>query len=301
MSGGRRDDSLSRSAFPSHAQPAPLDVRWLLRKYGLRPDKALAQNFLIDPASLRRVVEAADLIGDEVVLEIGAGLGSLTRFLAPVSRRVVAVEFDRRLIPPLEEAVASLTNVSIVNDDVLSLDLGDLMGGETYRVVANIPYNITSILIRHLMEAPHPSRLIVLTLQREVAERIMAGPGEMSLLALSVGVYGRPSLCGRIAAGAFYPRPSVDSAVLRIDVDDRPRIAPSMIDPVFALARAGFGQKRKKLVNALASGLDESRSAVAGWLEEAGIPATTRAQALPVQDWERLTSARQGADEGRSS
>jgi 16S rRNA (adenine1518-N6/adenine1519-N6)-dimethyltransferase len=298
MSGGRRD-TLSRSAYPTHAQPAPVDVRWLLRKYGLRPDKALGQNFLIDPGSLRRVVEAAELTGDEIVLEIGAGLGSLTRFLAPVSRRVVAVEFDRRLIPPLEEAVASLTNVSIVNDDVLSLDLGDLMGGETYRVVANIPYNITSTLIRHLMEAPHPSRLIVLTLQREVAERIVAGPGEMSLLALSVGVYGRPSLRGRIAAGAFYPRPGVDSAVLRIDVDDRPRVAPSMIDPIFALARAGFGQKRKKLVNALASGLDESRSTVAGWLEDAGIPATARAQELTLQDWERLASARQGASEGK--
>jgi 16S rRNA (adenine1518-N6/adenine1519-N6)-dimethyltransferase len=150
------------------------------------------------------------------------------------------------------------------------------------------------------MEAPHPSRLIVLTLQREVAERIVAGPGEMSLLALSVGVYGRPSLRGRIAAGAFYPRPGVDSAVLRIDVDDRPRVASGMIDPIFALARAGFGQKRKKLVNALASRLDESRSTVAGWLEDAAIPATARAQELTVLDWGRLASVRQRTGEGRS-
>ena len=300
MNGSRRD-SIPRSAFLSHLRPAPLDVRWLLRKYGLRPDKALGQNFLIDPASLRRVVEAADLTGDEIVLEIGAGLGSLTRCLAPVSERVVAVEFDRRLIPPLEESIASLTNVTIVNDDILRLDLGHLMGGESYRVVANIPYNITSTLIRQLMEAPHPSRLIVLTLQREVAERIVSGPGEMSLLALSVGVYGRPSLHGRIAAEAFYPRPGVDSTVLRIDVDDTPRVAPTMIDPIFELARAGFGQKRKKLVNALASGLDESRSVVAGWLEVAGIPATARAQELTVQAWEGLARARQGVGQGEGS
>ncbi|HLC01919.1 MAG TPA: 16S rRNA (adenine(1518)-N(6)/adenine(1519)-N(6))-dimethyltransferase RsmA [Anaerolineales bacterium] len=289
MSGPRRDSYLPSVAQVSTGSPP--DVRQLLRRYGLRPDKGLGQNFLVDPGSLRRVIEAADLTREDAVLEIGAGLGSLTSRLAAVAGRVVAVEFDRRLIPPLEETVADLANVRLVNDDILSLDLAKLMEGDAYHVVANIPYNITSTLIRHLMEAPDPSRIIVLTIQREVAERIASGPGDMSLLALSVQVYGQPSLRGDIPASAFFPRPKVDSAVLRIDAGEKPRVAQDLIDPIFRLARAGFGQKRKKLVNALASGLGVVRSDILDWLESAGVSADARAQELELESWERLASA----------
>ncbi len=292
MSRPRRESSL-RPASP------PPDVRHLLRKYGLRPDKSLGQNFLIDAAWLRSVVEAADLTPHDTVLEIGAGLGSLTSQLASAAGRVVAVEFDRRLIPALTESIAGLANVRIVNDDILSLDLAALVPDGEYVVVANIPYNITSLLIRRLLEARDPSRLIVLTVQQEVAERIVSGPGDMSLLALSVHVYGRPIIKARIPADAFYPRPRVDSAVLRIDAGGEPRVGRELIEPLFRMARAGFGQKRKKLANALTSGLGVERSEVLNWLRRAGVPTDARAQELDLESWERLAMAAQDASAGR--
>lgn len=295
MSGPRRDSHL-RSVGQVSSGSLP-DIRRLLRKYRLKPDKGLGQHFLVDPGSLRRVIEAAELSREDSVLEIGAGLGSLTRAIAAVAGRVVAIEFDRRLIPPLEEAVAGLANVRLVNDDILSLEIGSLMEGGAYRVVANIPYNITSALIRRLMETPNPSRLIVLTIQREMAERIVSAPGKMSLLALSVQIYGRPSLEAYIPATAFYPRPKVDSAVLRIDAGDDPRVAAELIEPLFRLARAGFGQKRKKLVNALASGLGVGRSEVLEWLVAAGVPPDARAQELGLESWQRLASVTRASSE----
>jgi 16S rRNA (adenine1518-N6/adenine1519-N6)-dimethyltransferase len=282
----RREPNLRPRVAP--AAGSPPDVRRLLRKYGLRPDKSLGQNFLVDHAWLRRVIEAADLTPRDTVLEIGAGLGSLTFQLASTAGRIVAVEFDRRLIPALADSVAGLSNVQVVNADVLSLDLTALVGGDEYVVVANIPYNITSLLIRHLLETRDPSRLIVLTVQQEVAERIVSGPGEMSLLALSVHVYGDPSIMARIPADAFYPRPRVDSAVLRIDAGGKPRVATELIEPLFRLARAGFGQRRKKLANALTSGLGVERSEVLNWLRRAEVPADARAQELDLHSWERL-------------
>lgn len=283
---GARRRSMPRASIG----PAP-DVRGLLRRYGLKPDKSLGQNFLVDPASLRKVVEAAELTLQDNVLEIGAGLGSLTYDLAAVAAQVTAVEFDRRLIPALSEAVGGLPNVRLINDDILSIDLGELMNGDEYSVVANIPYAITSILIRRLMEAPDPSRLVVLTVQREVAERIVAVPGEMSLLALSVQVYGRPSIRGWIPPEAFFPRPKVDSAVLRIDAGEEPGVATELIEPIFQLARAGFAQRRKKLINALSSGLGTNREEILGWFGHAGVPADSRAQELTLESWERLALA----------
>jgi 16S rRNA (adenine1518-N6/adenine1519-N6)-dimethyltransferase len=293
MSRSRRQADLPAPANPSTASPP--DVHNLLRKYRLKPDKSLGQNFLVDQAWLRRVVEAADLCPEDTVLEIGAGLGSLTFQLATTAGRVVAVEFDSHLIPALREAVDGLANVRIVHDDILSIDLDALGSGGEYVVVANIPYNITAALIRKLLEAPHPSRVIVLTVQLEVAERIVSEPGDMSLLALSVHVYGRPAIKARIPAEAFYPRPRVDSAVLRIDASRHPRVAPELIDPLFRMARAGFSQKRKKLANALKSGLGVERTEVLGWLDRAGVPPGVRAQELDLESWERLVVAAQEA------
>jgi 16S rRNA (adenine1518-N6/adenine1519-N6)-dimethyltransferase len=287
---GRGQGDRPRSFIRSPVEPSP-DVRRLLRKYGLRPDKSLGQNFLVDSGSLRKVVEAAELTRQDDVLEIGAGLGSLTQALAAAAGRVTAIEFDRRLMPGLIEAVGDLPNVRLFNDDILSIDLGELMEGGGYSVVANIPYAITSMLIRLLMEAPDPSRLVVLTVQREVAERIVAVPGEMNLLALSVHVYGVPSIRGWIPAEAFFPRPKVDSAVLRIDAGVGPRVPPELIEPIFRLARAGFGQKRKKLVNSISSGLETDRDEVLAWLERAGVSADSRAQELPLESWTRFAVA----------
>lgn len=265
------------------------DWKDLLRRHNIRPDKRLGQNFLFDQGSLQKVVSAADLTGEELVLEIGAGVGSLTRALARSAGRVVAVEFDRRLLPALREAVDGLPGVELVAGDILSLDLRQLVDDASYRVVANIPYNITSAVIRKLMEADSTPELVVLTVQREVADRIVAEPGDMSLLALSVQVYGVPSLEGHISRNAFYPSPDVDSAVLRIDLNDQLPLTPDEINRLFEIARAGFQQKRKQLRNSLGHGTPLSRDEVDIVMEAAGISPKRRPQALAVEEWIELT------------
>ncbi|MBM3122152.1 MAG: ribosomal RNA small subunit methyltransferase A [Chloroflexi bacterium] len=268
--------------------PAFLDARAVLRRHGLRPDHRLGQNFLTDPGALERVVEAAELDPHDTVLEIGAGIGTLTSRLAREGRRIVAVELDRRLIEPLLEGVRSFPGVQVVQADVLKLDLAALMQGVPFRVVANIPYQITSHLLRRLMEMPDGPDRVVLTLQAEVVERVVADAGEMSLLALSVQVYGRARRMARIPAGAFFPAPEVDSAVLRIDRHLRPAVAPELIPAFFRVARAGFQQRRKQLHNALSAGLGLGPGEVAAMLERAAVRPDARAQELALADWERL-------------
>ena len=192
----------------------------LLDRYQIEPKKSLGQNFLHDEGLLARIVAAAELSPDDAVLEVGPGLGALTRPLAAAARRVVAVELDGRLLPVLESELSGLDNVELVHGDVLELDPADWFAAP-YVVVANVPYYITGAILRHLLGGrPRPRRL-VLTVQREVAARLTARPPEMSLLAVSVQYYGRARLVSAVKAGAFWPRPEVDSAVVRIDVDAR--------------------------------------------------------------------------------
>ncbi len=253
--------------------------------------KGLGQNFLSDPGVLRKIVHAAALPPDALVLEIGPGLGSLTRFLAQAAQRVVAVELDGNLVPILEEVAGSFGNVEIVQGDILELDPAVLMGGQPYYVAANIPYNITSAIIRHLLTARvRPTRL-ALTVQKEVAERICAGPGDMSLLALSVQVYGKPSIAARIPAGAFYPPPKVDSAVVRVDLYEQPRVPAERLEDFFRLIRAGFSQKRKTLRNALAGGLGWVPARAEEMLRAAGLDPMRRAETLDIDEWRLLIAA----------
>lgn len=283
-------------------KPYPMNVPDLLRRYGLRPNKGLGQNFLVDETALQRVVAAADLLPEQAVLEIGPGLGSLTRLLAMHSRRVVAVELDGALLPALRETLAPYPNIRLVQGDILALDPYKLMLDEQtgpapgYCVVANIPYYITSALIRHLLEARQPPELLTLTVQREVAERICAEPGEMSLLALSVQVYGQPQVAARIPADAFYPPPKVDSAVIRVDLFDQPRIPADRLPAFFRLAKAGFSQKRKTLRNALAGGMGWKPAQAEAMLRQAGIDPQRRAETLSLDEWGAMTEAR-GAQE----
>lgn len=263
----------------------------LLRRHGIRPDRRLGQNFLFNPNALEKVVAAAELGGHETVLEIGAGVGSLTRLLAQRAGRVVAVEFDQRLLPALREVVEPFPNVRIVEGDILSLDLADLVGGERYQVVANIPYNITSAVIRKLMEADSSPGRVVLTIQQEVAERIVAEPGDMSLLALSVQLYGEPSVRNRISKRDFYPSPEVDSAVLRIDLRAELPLSNGELEALFMLARAGFHQRRKQLRNSLGHGTELSRNDVDELMESVGLSPKRRPQSLGVEEWIELTLA----------
>ena len=272
----------------------------LLRAYGLHPRKRLGQNFLVDPAALSRIVSAADLSSDDTVVDVGAGLGTLTRPLAEQAGRVVAVELDDRLVEILRERLADLSNVQIIHGDILGRAKRDGKGlgldfpNLGYKVVANLPYYITSAVLRRFLgQEPRPS-LMVVTVQREVAERIVAGPGAMSLLAVSVQFYGQPQIVARIAAGAFYPVPNVDSAVMRIDVDEKPTVMMNRgIDEVtfFRVARAGFSQKRKMLRNSLSAGLGLSPVHVEEALGHAGVDARRRAQTLSLQEWALVTAA----------
>ncbi len=269
----------------------PLHVTELLRRHGLRPRKSLGQNFLIDEGALARIAAAAALTADDVVLEIGPGLGSLTRHLAVAARQVVAVEIDQTLLPVLAEVVTGHPNVSVVHADILTVDPVELIEGRPYKVVANIPYYITSAVIRHLLEARVRPGVIVLTVQREVAERICAAPGDLSVLAVSVQAYARAELVARLPAGVFYPRPDVDSAVVRLTALPEPAFGALDADLFFRVVKAGFGQKRKQLRNALSAGLHQPAQTIDSWLARAAIDPTRRAETLSLAEWQALANA----------
>lgn len=267
-----------------------MDVRTLLARWDLRPSKGLGQNFLVDRTALDKIVAAAELTPDDIVLEVGAGLGTLTKRLAQGAGHVVAVELDQRLMPVLQSVLADLHNVTLIQGDILALDPGALIGEASiqYKVVANLPYYITSAVLRHLLEASLKPQRLVLTVQREVAERIVAKPGHMSLLAVSVQFYGRPQLLFRIRPGSFYPAPGVESAVVRVDIHAKPPVPIEGTGAFFRAVRAGFAQRRKQLRNALAAGLRRSPGEVAVKLREAGVDPRRRAQTLSLEEWARV-------------
>jgi 16S rRNA (adenine1518-N6/adenine1519-N6)-dimethyltransferase len=270
-----------------------MSIRDTLARLGIDPKKSLGQNFMVEPAALEHIAEAADLAPTDAVLEIGAGLGALTDLLAARARRVVALEIDGRFIPPLEARFAGLPHVEIVQADVLEIDLAALLGDDSadYKAVGNLPYYITTAIVRRLLEDETPPRLLALTMQREVAERIVAGPGDMSLLAVSVQVYGGARIVGRLKPGNFYPRPQVESAIVCIRPHPEPLIFPARRAPFFRIVRAGFGQPRKQIKNSLAAGLHLEGDAVVNWLEAVGIDPRRRAETLSVQEWLALLHA----------
>jgi len=282
-----------------------------LAALGIHPKKGLGQNFLVDPAHRARIVAAADLTPADTVLEVGPGPGVLTELIAQQAGRVVAVELDDRLIPILRERFAGQPHVSIVHADILKVDVGALMlearswkledGGQgqpaassiqlpasSYKVVANLPYYITSAAIRHLLESVPPPELLVLTVQREVAERMVASPPDMSLLALGVQFYATTRIVEHIPAGAFYPKPKVDSAVVRLERRPEPVVSGVTADAFFRAARAGFSQPRKQLRNSLAAGLAVPPAVAEAWLTGTGIAPQRRAETLTLQEWGAL-------------
>lgn len=268
----------------------PLNTSALLREHGLRADKSLGQNFLSDPASLEKIVHAAQIQPDDAVLEIGPGLGSLTRYLALSAKTVTTVELDRDLIPVLQAVLAPYPNTRIIEGDILKVSPAHLMDSADYLVVANVPYYITSAIFRHLLETTPRPRRIVLTIQKEVAERICALPGEMSLLALSVQVYGQPKITDILPAEAFFPVPKVDSAILRVEMYPESIIPASLLNTFFLMAKAGFSQKRKTLRNSISAGLRMSPSDTGQLLESAGIDPMRRAETLNLYEWQTLAA-----------
>jgi 16S rRNA (adenine1518-N6/adenine1519-N6)-dimethyltransferase len=287
--------------------------RQILDRYGIAPKQSLGQNFLYDEGLLGRIVDLAELSPDDAVLEVGPGLGALTRQLARVAGRVVAVELDDRLLPVLRYELEPFSNVEIVHGDILSFDPASRFDAP-FVVVANVPYYITGAILRRLLEGHPRPRRMVMTVQREVADRLTAKPPDMSLLAVSVQYYGSVRLVGAVKAGAFWPRPEVDSAVIRIEVDAKhlqrrestddtdftDEDASQSVSSVksvdsysaseaafFRVVRAGFGEKRKQLKNNLRR-LGLSDDAIAAALEAAGIDGRRRAETLSVGEWEQL-------------
>ena len=272
------------------ATPSPLDIPWILRQAELKPSRGLGQNFLSDNRILEKIVALAEVTGEDEVLEIGPGLGSLTRHLALSARKVTAVEIDKKIFALLTDILKEHKNIDLVCGDILEQDPGKLGLKPGYLVVANIPYYITSAVIRHLLEAPVKPARIVLTVQLEVAQRICARAGDMNLLALSVQVYGKPQVVMRIPAGSFYPPPKVDSAVVRIDLYPDPYIPMENLEIFFALCKAGFGQKRKTLRNSLSHGLKISTQEVEEQLAKLGLDPQRRAETLSLYEWKQLVN-----------
>lgn len=264
-----------------------------LRRHGLSPRKRLGQNFLRDRRYLRTITEAANLGPGDRVLEIGAGTGVLTRALADSGAEVLAVELDDALYDLLAREYSQVSNVRILHANALDLDPCERFDGP-YKLIGNIPYYITGPILRHFLEARCPPALLVLMVQREVAQRMTAAPGDLSLLGVSVQFYTEPKIIARVPAGAFYPPPKVESAIVRLIPHSR--VPLDLRDALFTVARAGFGTKRKQLANALSHGLGIEREATLQLLAEAEITPTRRAETLSLPEWERLAALWQGRE-----
>ena len=272
----------------------------LLRRFDLSARKGLGQHFLIDEGVLKDIVAAAELSPTDVVVEIGPGLGVLTRELAGRAGWVVAVELDRGLASALGEGLAPFDNVTIINEDILKIapaslisrqgpELSRLVDSQPgYKVVANLPYYITAAVLRHFLGASFKPGVMVVMMQKEVAEAVIARSGSMSLLSVSVQFYGEPSIVSLVPASSFYPVPAVDSAVVKIVLHSKATVAVSDEEGFFELVRAGFSARRKQLVNSLALGLGLPKTKVLSLLETAAISWRRRAQTLTLEEWARL-------------
>jgi 16S rRNA (adenine1518-N6/adenine1519-N6)-dimethyltransferase len=264
------------------------ELRNFLYAHHIRPNKAFGQNFLVDHSILLQIVEAAEIHADDQVLELGAGTGVLTRELARRARRVVAVELEREMLSLLVKTTRNCTNVEIFERNLLYVDPTQVFGSDPYKLVANLPYYITAPAFRHFLESANPPRLFVVMVQYEVAQRIVAGPGDLSLLGVSIQFYGKPKIIAHVPARAFYPAPKVDSAILRIDLKNEVPLTTKQRDGFFRLVHAGFSERRKQLHNALAHRLHRKNVEVQAWLQAAHIDPSRRAETLSIEDWLRL-------------
>lgn len=266
----------------------PSRARTLLREAGIRARKRLGQHFLTDRKVLKTIVSAAELSPKDTVIEVGPGLGILTMELAKRAGSVIAVELDARLSELLTSRLQTMPNIRIVNADILKVSPAELLGGETgYKVVANLPYYITSPVLHHfVMSSPRPTLMVVM-LQREVAEAVVARSGKMGLLAIALHIYSKPRIVAYVPPGSFYPPPKVESAIVRFDMLPQPAIDVD-IDRFLSLVRCGFCSPRKKLRNSLAHGLGLKPSEADSLLERADIAPERRAETLSLEEWSRL-------------
>lgn len=274
----------------------PQETIAVLQKYGFNFQKKFGQNFLIDTHVLDKIIAAAEIGPDDFVLEIGPGIGTMTQYLAESAREVVAVEIDKNLIPILEDTLSAYDNVTVINDDILKVDIQKLVeeknGGKPIKVVANLPYYITTPIIMGLFESEVPLSSITVMVQKEVADRMQTGPGSKDYGALSLAVqyYAEPYIVANVPPNCFMPRPAVGSAVIRLTRYEKKPV--EVKDPafMFKLIRASFNQRRKTLQNGLhnSSELQLPKEKVVQALEEMGLPAAVRGEKLDLAQFARL-------------
>ncbi len=262
-----------------------------MREARVSPRKSLGQHFLTDWRIVSRIVEATRLTGGETVIEVGPGLGVLTERLAAAAGRLFAVEIDPELATRLRENLADRPSVSIVEADALTVEPESLVGDAKYGVVGNLPYNAGTAILRHFLESKAPPAWLVVMLQREVVESIVAAPGRMSLVGVSVQVYAEARMLFAVPSRAFYPPPKVRSAVLRLDVREQPLVPADERERFFEVVRAGFSTPRKQVRNSLVNGLRVPAAVVEAALSKAGIDPSLRPAALSIDDWVRLARA----------
>ena len=277
----------------------PKECIALIKEYDFAIQKKFGQNFLIDSNIIEGIIEAADITKDDCVLEIGPGMGAMTGYLLESARKVIAVEVDRMLIPILEDTLKGYDNLVLINDDILKVDIAELIekenGGRPIKVVANLPYYITTPIIMELLEREEKITSITVMVQKEVAQRMQEGPGSKSYGALSLAVqyYAKAELVLNVSKNCFLPKPDVDSAVIRLDIYEPERRPVQAIDPelMFKIIRAAFNQRRKTLLNSLgnAQNLNYSKDQITQALKEMGKPETIRGEALALSEFAELT------------
>ena len=269
----------------------------MLRRFDLKARKRLGQHFLIDDEVQQLFTSAAELGPTDIIIEIGPGLGIMTRELAKQAGRVIAIELDNKLAALLKQTLASFDNVTIINEDILHIDPATLLREPKmkfppaighYKVVANLPYYITSPVLRHFLEAPVKPEMMLVMVQKEVAEAIVAEPGKRSVLSISVQFYGKPGIVSYVPAQSFHPVPKVDSAILRIDVYPQPPVKVTDEGGFFEIVRAGFTASRKQIANSLAQGLKLPKPEVLSLLKKANIVPQRRAETLTLEEWAQL-------------
>ena len=276
----------------------PKNTIEVLQKYNFNFQKKFGQNFLINTGILEDIIEAAEITKDDFVLEIGPGIGTMTQYLCENAREVVAVEIDKNLIPILEDTLSEYDNVSVINEDILKVDLNKLAqeknGGKPIKVVANLPYYITTPIIMGLFESHVPVASITVMVQKEVADRMQEGPGskEYGALSLAVQYYANPEIVANVPPNCFMPRPKVGSAVIRLTCHEEPPVQVEDENLMFRIIRASFNQRRKTLVNGLNNSPEISlpKEVIAQAIEEMELSPSIRGEALSLEQFAKLSN-----------
>ncbi len=265
-----------------------IDARSQLRHLKARAIKGLGQHFLVDKTVLEKIISAADLSSSDTVIEVGPGLGILTGKLSKKAGKVIAIEVDPKLAASLRKRLSNFPNLTVLNANILELKPIELASKHSYKVVANLPYYIAAPILRHFLEASLKPSLMVVMVQKEVGQSIVARPGDMSILGISVQLYGKPTIVDYVPAQSFYPQPKVDSAIVRIEVYPKPAVKVEDIAGFFEIVKAGFSAPRKQIRNSLALGLQLDSADVVELLEQAGIAPQRRPETLSLEEWARL-------------